>query len=149
MHGSYAEFALIFFLFTWQISCLVCFCSKAVHLIRQRILNFVLRYRLIFEPIVKFRKLKIRNLLSDLVNSTNIFIFIYLVDFVSCLFLLQSCELTHVTLGFSHYLSSACRRKNIIYKIIKIPNTKLYCSFDIMKGKSRLVLDLYTKEMKY
>ena len=75
--------------------------------------------------------------------------FIYLVDFVSCLFLLQSCELTHVTLGFSHNLSSACRRKNIIYKIIKIPNTKLYCSFDIMKGKSRLVLDLYTKEMKY
>ena len=53
--------------------------------------------------------------------------FIYLVDFVSCLFLLQSCELTHVTLGFSHYLSSACR-KNIIYKIIKIPNAKLYFS---------------------
>ena len=46
---------------------------------------------------------------------------------MSCLFLLQSCELTHVTLGFSHYLSSACR-KNIIYKIIKIPNAKLYFS---------------------
>ena len=78
--------------------------------------------------------------------------FIYLVDFVSCLFLLQSCELTHVTLGFSHYLSSACR-KNIIYKIIKIPNAKLYfwyCIVEtaliIMKGKSRLVLNVTSRK---